>query len=150
MDRRCYSARVVKYGQKLPRVSRARDTAPVYGGPPEDQADQPLSVYHVIVDERGRVMLPAEVRARLKIRQGDKIGLIFETDGTMSLKTKDVALNNLRGMFKHLAPKNRYASDDLIAERRREARKEEQEFRERTALHRRMVRERLKRQRRER
>ena len=41
----------------------------------------------------------------------------------LSLKTRKVALDQLQGMFKHLAPKDHFASDDLIAERRREARR---------------------------
>ena len=124
------------YEAKPPRVSRAREAAPQYGTAGHGGhggRDQPLQapgVYHVTVDERGRVMLPSDVREKLKIRDGDRIALIFEADGTMSLKTQDVAISNLRGMFKHLAPKGRYASDELIAERRREARMEDRKFRE--------------------
>ena len=140
---------MVKYDSGPPRVSRVREAAARYVVAAE-HSDPGLRVFHVVVDERGRVMLPAELRAELKIRQGDRIGLIFEHDGTMSLKTKDVALDNLQGMFKHLAPKDHYASDDLIAERRREARREELESRERTATYRRTDRDRAKRKPRER
>lgn len=119
------------------RPLAAREAVPEYG-----VELPPVPVYHVTVDERGRVMLPADVREKLKIRDGDRIALIFEDDGTMSLKTREVALDNLQGMFKHLAPKDHFASDDLIAERRRQARMEDREFRERTALHRRMKRQR--------
>lgn len=121
--------------------NRVRETAPAYAAAPAP----PVPVYHVTVDERGRVMLPAEIRAQLGIRHGDRVALILEDDGTMALKTRDVAIRNLRGMFKHLAPKDHFASDDLIAERRRQARMEDREFRERSALHRRMKRERMKR-----
>jgi len=110
-----------------------------YGVDAEQAIDAP-GVYHLTVDERGRVMLPGEVREKLKIAVGDRVALMLETDGTMALKTRDVAISNLRGMFKHVAPKGRLASDELIAARRAEVRKEEQEFRERTALHRRMRR----------
>ena len=41
---------------------------------------------------------------------------------SISVTTQEVALNQLQGMFKHLAPKDHFASDDIIAERRREAR----------------------------
>jgi AbrB family looped-hinge helix DNA binding protein len=75
--------------------------------------------------ERGRLVLPVEVRERLGIRQGDPLALILEPDGTVLLKTRDVALNDLQGSFKHLAPSDHYASDDLIAERRRQARQDE-------------------------
>ena len=142
-DRRCYATGMARYEYrpKPSRVSRVRETAPRYDAS-ENEPSRPPGVYHVTVDERGRVMLPAEVRAKLKIGDGDRIALILEDDGTMSLKTHEVALNNLQGMFKHLAPKDHFASDDLIAERRRQARMEDREFRERTALHRRMKRRR--------
>ena len=70
-------------------------------------------------------MLPAEIRDRLGIRQGDQLAFILENDGTVSIKTRDVALNDLQGSFKHLAPAGHDASDDLIAERRREGRLED-------------------------
>ena len=133
---------MTKYEFRPPRASRAREAAPRYGTADRDRPLQAPGVYHVTVDERGRVMLPTDVRENLKIGEGDRIALIFEDDGTMSLKTRDVAINNLRGMFKHLAPTDHNASDDLIAERRRQARMEDREFKERTALHRRMKRER--------
>ena len=90
-------------------------------------------------------MLPVELRDRLKIRGGDRLAVILEEDGTISIKTREVALNNLQGMYRHLARPGELASDRLIAERRREARMEGREFRERSALHRRMKRERMKR-----
>ena len=128
---------VARYRMKPARSSVAHEAAPEYAA-----AMAEVPVHHLTVDARGRVMLPAEVRAKLKIRDGDKIALIVEDDGTMSLKTREVALNDLQGSFKHLAPKDHFASDDLIAERRRQARMEDREFRERTALHRRMTRRR--------
>ena len=82
--------------------------------------EQSVGVFHVSMGERGRLVLPAEIRDRLGIRQGDQLALILEADGTVSIKTRDVALNDLQGSFKHLAPADHFASDDLIAERRRE------------------------------
>lgn len=115
------------YEPKAPRVSRAREAVPQYGtaGPAGAVYDAPLQapgVYHVTVDERGRVMLPAEIRERLKIRDGDRVAVSIEDDGSVSITTRKVALDQLQGMFKHLAPKDHFASDDIIAERRREAR----------------------------
>lgn len=94
---------------------------------------QPLhapGVYHVTVTDRGRLVLPAEVREKLEIRDGDRIAVILENDGTVSLMTRKVALDQLQGMFKHLAPKDHFASDDIIAERRREARMDDRRNRE--------------------
>ncbi|OFV91897.1 MAG: hypothetical protein A3G76_09255 [Acidobacteria bacterium RIFCSPLOWO2_12_FULL_65_11] len=75
-------------------------------------------------------MLPVEVRDTLKIRDGDRVSLTLEEDGSLVLQTREVAIGRLRGMFKHLARPGRLASDQLIAERRREARMEDRKFRE--------------------
>jgi len=115
----------VKYELKS-RPSAARETAPAYGAPAPAEA---APIFQLTVGERGRLVLPAEVREKLKIAAGDHIALILERDGTMSLKTRDVAIRSLRGMFKHLAIPGKLASDELIAERRREAKMEERKSR---------------------
>ena len=127
------------------RSSRAREAAVAYSAPGSDAPLEAPGVYHVTVTDRGRLVLPVELRDRLKIRGGDRLAMILEEDGTISIKTREVALNNLQGMYKHLARPGELASDRLIAERRREARMEDREFRERSALDRRMKRERMKR-----
>ncbi|OFW20443.1 MAG: hypothetical protein A3H97_20900 [Acidobacteria bacterium RIFCSPLOWO2_02_FULL_65_29] len=81
-------------------------------------------------------MLPAEIRGRLKIRDGDRVAVRVEDDGTVSVRTRDVAIKRLRGMFKHLATPGQLASDRLIAERRREARMDDRRF-EKWVAHRR-------------
>jgi AbrB family looped-hinge helix DNA binding protein len=119
----------VEYRIKKPRPSVAREAAVPYGGAVDPPA-RAATVYHVTVTERGRFVLPAEVRDRLNIRDGDKVSLMIEEDGAVTLQTREVAIRRLRGMFKHLAKPGRLASDELIAERRREAKKEDREFRE--------------------
>ena len=125
---------------KQERPSRAHEAAADYKPAADFQPLQVPGIYHVTVTDRGRLVLPAEVRKRLKIRNGDRVAVSVEEDGTIEIETLDVAIRKMRGMFKHLAPKDHFASDDLIAERRRQARMEDREFRERTALHRRMGR----------
>ena len=134
-----------RYKIKPNRSSRAREAAVAYSAPVSYAPLEAPGVYHVTVTDRGRLVLPVELRDRLKIRGGDRLAVILEDDGTISIKTREVALNDLQSMSKHLAPRDHFASDDLIAERRRQARMEEREFRERSALHRRMKRERAKR-----
>ena len=108
---------------------RARETAPEYGAAPAGSLQSP--VYHVPVTDRGRLVLPVEIREKLKIKDGDKVAVAIEADGSISVTTKDVAISMLRGMFKHLnKPGQPLASDRLIAERRREARRDDQRHRE--------------------
>jgi len=120
---------VARYKIRQARPSRVGDAAVQYDKiPVEDRPLQAPGVYHVTVTDRGRLVLPAEVRERLNIRDGDPVSLTLDEDGTISVRTRDVAIKRLRGMFKHLAPKDHFASDDLIAERRREARMEDRKF----------------------
>ena|SRR5690349_19211930 len=116
------------------RPGRARETAAVYGPPssPDDAPPRPAG-FIVAVAERGRIVLPAEVRDRLAIRDGDWLTLVLEPDGVIRLLTGAVYARRLRGMFKHVAPGRRLV-DELIAERRREAATEERELRQTGAL----------------
>jgi AbrB family looped-hinge helix DNA binding protein len=117
------------YEIKRERPSRARETAPVYGAPDDDETIEapPLAV-SVTVAERGRLVLPAEVRERLHIRDGDRLALVVDPDGTIRLQTGDVLARSLLGAYKHLSP-GRRAVDELIKERRREAAMEERDTR---------------------
>jgi len=109
-----------------------RETAAVYGSSPArvDVAAPPAG-FSVTVAERGRIVLPAEVRERLNINEGDSLTLTVEPDGVMKLLTgrawTDQFLSVMRNAARHIAPARRL-SDELIAERRREAAKEEREF----------------------
>ena len=113
------------------RQSRASEAAVAYAAPPASQPVQATGVYHVTVADRGRLVLPAEIREKANIRDGDRVAVAIEADGSISVTTQDVAIRMLRGMFKHLnKPGQPLASDELIAERRREARRDDQRDRE--------------------
>jgi len=104
--------------------TRVRETAPVY------RVDEPDAAGHrVVVADRGRIVLPAEVRERLEIKDGDRLWLVVDPDGTIRIQTRRVIIRNLQGAFAHLAPE-RNAVEELIAERRREAAMEERDTRE--------------------
>ena len=119
-----------RYAIKSGRPGRVSETAPVYGevDPPAPQA------YAVTMADRGRLVLPADVRERLKIKEGDRLTLRVDPDGTIRLQTPEVFAHSLVGIFKHLAP-GRILSDELIAERRREAAMEDRKDREFMARH---------------
>ena len=117
-----------RYEIKPASTGRVREVAPEYGAGPA------TAVYSVTMADRGRLVLPAAVREHLKIQEGDRLALTVEQDGTITLKTRDVVVDGLPGMFKHLpARPGQLASERLIAERRRQARMEDREFRERLA-----------------
>ena len=72
---------------------------------------------------RGRIVLPAEVRHRLDLKQGDRLILSVEADGTLLLQGARVPAQRLQGMFAEVAPGVGLA-DELIADRRAEARQD--------------------------
>ena len=118
--RQCYDPAMV-YEIKPGRPSRVREASPAYV-----TASSPIAAYTVTMADRGRVVLPSEVRERLRIKKGDRLTLRVAPNGTITLQTAAAFARSLRGVFKHLAP-GRSLSDELIAERRIEAAKEERD-----------------------
>src|SRR5437867_4305826 len=92
---------MTQYRIRPGRPGLARETAAKYGAPVA-QPTPASSVYHVTVTDRGRLVLPAEIRQRLRIRDGDQVALSVQADGTIEIETRDVAIRKMRGMFKHL------------------------------------------------
>lgn len=72
---------------------------------------------------RGRIVLPAAVRHRLDLKQGDRLILSVEADGTLLLQGARTLAQRLQGMFAELAPGVDLA-DELLADRRAEARRD--------------------------
>lgn len=69
------------------------------------------------------MVIPAGVREALQISPGDRLTLTIEED-RLVLEPQRLALRRTRGMYKHLAA-GRSLVNELIADRREEARREE-------------------------
>ena len=82
--------------------------------------------YSLQLGERGRVVLPAPVRKRLKLNPGDRLVLIVDESGEMRLASLKRQIDKCMGMFADISPE-RILSEELIAERREEARRENEE-----------------------
>ena len=82
--------------------------------------------YVLQVGERGRVVLPAKVRKRLSLSPGDRVVLNVDKSGDMRLASLKRKIEKGMGMFADLQP-HRIASEELIAERREEQRREDLE-----------------------
>lgn len=79
----------------------------------------------VKVSQGGRVVIPAEIREKLQIRQGDEL-ILEERDGELVLSSRARCIEQIRqailaGMPSH---DSRSLVDELIAERRAEAARE--------------------------
>lgn len=79
--------------------------------------------YTVRLGERGRLVLPAELRRRAGLREGQELVLIY-ADGIVRLATRRDLARSGRGMFSR-AGRGRDLVSELIRERREEARRED-------------------------
>lgn len=82
---------------------------------------------HITVGDRGRVVLPAAVRAELGLEPGTRMLLRTEPDGSLRLLPYRTVAERSRGMFAGLRPVGVSMVDELIAERRLEAAREDAE-----------------------
>jgi AbrB family looped-hinge helix DNA binding protein len=82
----------------------------------------------VVLGDRGRIVLPAEVRKELDLKPGSRIAIDTEEDGTIRLRPYAAIAKASSGMYAHLAPEGVSMVDELIAERRREAKREEERY----------------------
>jgi len=69
------------------------------------------------MDDRGRVVLPAEVRRRLEMHPGDELVVTEEAEGTLRLQSRRAAVRTLIGLA---GQGTHSAIADLLAERRRD------------------------------
>lgn len=77
----------------------------------------------VAVGPQGRLVVPAEIRRELGFAPGDVLIATVE-DGRLVLQKRETVLRRLRQRFAHIPPGVSLA-DELIAERRAEARRED-------------------------
>jgi bifunctional DNA-binding transcriptional regulator/antitoxin component of YhaV-PrlF toxin-antitoxin module len=77
----------------------------------------------VRVSASGRLHLPSEVRKALGLK-GPGYVVITLADGHATLTTMAENLARIRALARPYAPKGRLASEELIAERRKEAQRE--------------------------
>lgn len=82
-------------------------------------------VVKVSVGAKGRVVLPAELRRRLGLRQGSE--LLARIDGErLVLESREAVLARLQRYFAHV-PAEASLVDELLAERRAEARRDHEQ-----------------------
>jgi AbrB family looped-hinge helix DNA binding protein len=80
--------------------------------------------FTVAVDGSGRILLPAKIRKQLKLRQGSEL-IARVSEKELVLQTRLQALREVQEFFSRFRPKGgKLLSDELIEDRRREARRE--------------------------
>ena len=75
------------------------------------------------IQAKSKVEIPAEVLAQLCVKDGDEV-LFVKKDSSWIITTRDRQLAEAQAYFKSLNPDNKSLVDELIADRRAEALKE--------------------------
>ena len=86
-----------------------------------DTTSNQFEQYTLNLGVRGRLVLPAPLRERLGLKEGDRLVLTVQADGSLRLVSLREQVSQLQGLFKNIAPGVSLA-DELMAERREEAR----------------------------
>lgn len=82
-----------------------------------------FDAFPVQLGDRGRLVLPAAIRKRLRLREGDELLVTVQPDGSLRLTSPRQAVREARGLYRARAG-DRSLSDELIAERRAEVKRE--------------------------
>lgn len=82
---------------------------------------------HTKINENGRILIPASLREEMGVKPGDAVLMEVE-DGVLRVESHIARIRRIQEEFKRFAPKDgTLVSDQLIAERREEARREAEE-----------------------
>jgi AbrB family looped-hinge helix DNA binding protein len=76
-------------------------------------------VYHLKVDSSGRIVLPADARARNHIAEGDTVVVVEDAQG-LHVKTREQIKAEAQAYFAKLAPPGVLLSEELLRDRRAE------------------------------
>jgi AbrB family looped-hinge helix DNA binding protein len=75
--------------------------------------------YHLKVDSSGRIVLPAEARARNHIAEGDTV-VVVEDDSGLHVKTRDQIVAEAQAYFASFVPRDVLLSEEILQDRRSE------------------------------
>jgi AbrB family looped-hinge helix DNA binding protein len=79
---------------------------------------------HTKIGGGGRVVIPAEYREKLGLKEGDTVSLRLDESG-IRISTARLAIKRIQEIAKKLVPPGVSLADELIAERREQAKRNE-------------------------
>jgi AbrB family looped-hinge helix DNA binding protein len=82
-----------------------------------------IEAFQIQLGDRGRLVLPAQIRKQLNLREGDELLVTVQPDGSLRLMSPRQVVRETRGLYRARA-RRRSLADELIAERRAEAKRE--------------------------
>lgn len=78
------------------------------------------------VNDQGRIVIPVAIRREMDLKPGETVLMEIE-DGVLRIESHRARIRRIQEEFKQYATPGTLASDELIAERREEARREMEE-----------------------
>ena len=79
------------------------------------------------INENGRIVIPADIRQKLGLNPGDTLYLKAEGD-TLTVESHRARIRRVQESLRQLIPPDRLLSEELIAERREEAKGEMEDW----------------------
>ena len=79
------------------------------------------------LNDNGRIVIPAEIRQKMGLRPGD-ILLLHVEDNVLIVESQQSRIRRVQESLRRLIPSDRVLSDELVADRREEARNELEEW----------------------
>ena len=79
------------------------------------------------LNDNGRIVIPAEIRSKMGIKPGDTLFLTLEGD-VLKVESQMARIRRIQESMHALIPGDRLLSDELIEDRREEARREMEEW----------------------
>jgi antitoxin PrlF len=89
---------------------------------------EPNAVHHVFMGKDGRIVIPANIRSQVNMPKGGAFVIRVE-NGVVTLEPLTHAIAAVQAMMKRYAVEGVSIVDELIADRRAEAAKEDEEGR---------------------
>lgn len=84
-----------------------------------------MAQFAVRIEKSGRILIPAEIRRKLKLVGGEsEILLNVDETGLIRVTTREQALERIRSAMRGRLPVGVSLADELLADRKREAAKE--------------------------
>lgn len=82
-----------------------------------------MESFRVTINENGRIIIPAPIRKDMHIKAGDELTLTYN-DSNLQIETRKQVIKRVQKFFMQRLPKDVSLVDELIQERREEARRE--------------------------
>lgn len=80
------------------------------------------------INENGRIVIPAEIRAKMNLKPGDTVLMKLDGDGVLRIESHMARIRRIQDELRPYGKPGVLMSDELIADRREEARKEMEEW----------------------